>query len=588
MLKTLLYLIIFASLSFNCVASEASSDNHKGLLIFLDDSEFFETTRVKALYADLISAIGQKAGPILVSGNLLATISSRYTANLKTETDWAGKHLRAMIYQRPTSYDQHDLLLKASEFNPEEWIIKNINDYIYLLIPTSYVTNSGFKLTDFNVSISSPNATSLELATGLKVNHMRSVALESIVHKMTNKDYFQEALFNAATNSSKIFCLNVDYAKQTVIKKPIWAIYIIGHGSIGSLITNLSIESFKKFLDFLTKKIITSLLVYVSCYAAGLNEQMIYSDAESAVQKTYPYAIITKALTDAPTNVSRSSAERVITTDFLDNKVTFRHTYTNFIDFFDAIKNSPYDYKNIALKLFHSLVPTGRLSNTSQIKLPGVEWFSTVASNKQIFSIGNNLAKLRTAPLKISKFTQSNPKVILLYSSHVPFELILDSTELEAIISMIPGNAIHHIEKIKSNKNLMEILNLFSNIADLGVSKKFIIHEIEIINSFDKPSQIAKNIIVYNDASQWKTMLFLNGEIYSYHKNSPYPYTQASSGELSIYGRVLREGQKTKNEFIISELQNINLVDFFKRKSQQNDLLIEELFQLQNELRLLD
>lgn len=596
-MKSLLYgfFILFFLLQKITITCDATPNPNRAMLIFLDDTEFMNPNILQAIFIDLASALSQKAGPILVSRNLLAIIASRYLANHTNskKIDWQAKHTRATIYRRPESYDMHDILLEASRFNPSDWIFKKINDCLYMLLPTTYIQENSININDLNQFVQTNEPTALELTLGLKINHMQTVELNSISHSGCYNDYFLEALYSEKKNNSSIFCLNSDYISQRSITKPIWSLYIVGHGNINSLITNLSLASFKIFLNFLATKITTSLLVYVSCYAAGSNAEKIYSDSESAIQKTYPYAIITKALTDAPTNMSVSAHKRILTTDFIDGKIIFRHPYTNYLDFLSLIKHGVTNYKKIASSLFQDLSPSGRLSNTAQIKLPGIEWFSVLADNKNIFSIGSNLAKTRTKPMNITTFSKGDPKAILLYTPYIPFEIKLDSNSLEAIISMIPGSATHYIEKISSSqKNLMEILNTFASITMLGVTKKFIIHEIEIANTMNGIPQITKNIVIYNDpsikdSSTWKTFLFLGSTIYSYQNNRIPQYQETNAQEKVIYGKMLREAQLPKQQFSPSEMQLFDIAEAYQKKQSIINKLLKNLFALENNLQTL-
>ena len=94
------------------------------------------------------------------------------------------------------------------------------------------------------------------------------------------------------------------------------------------------------------------------------------------------------------------------------------------------------------------------LSHLPQIKFPGLPWFSVI-DNDKVVNIGSILAKTRTKPLDIATFfakkdKKADPLGILLYAETIPFELIINTIEMPAIISMIPGDAIHHIKKISS------------------------------------------------------------------------------------------------------------------------------------------
>ncbi len=96
---------------------------------------------------------------------------------------------------------------------------------------------------------------------------------------------------------------------------------------------------------------------------------------------------------------------------------------------------------------------------TPQIKLPGLDWFSVINADKNIVQIGSILASKRgNRPLDIVKFFRNEPRILLLYAPNIPFELIINSKNLQSIVSMLPGNALHMIEKVTSKSSPRVVL----------------------------------------------------------------------------------------------------------------------------------
>lgn len=259
----------------------------------------------------------------------------------------------------------------------------------------------------------------------------------------------------------------------------------------------MTFADFRKLLDFLATKITTRLLFYNSCYAAGLNAQEIYKSSESAIQQTYPFAIITQALTDASV-----SKEPIYAFD------TQLIVAENFTAFLKKIR-SPHsiDYENVTQDIGSPHLPASKsytfsFGSLAQIKLPGLEWFSVLESHKNIVSIGSILSKTRapSKPLDVVKFFKTDPRGILLYGASLSFDLIIDSKNLEAIISMIPGPATHAIKKIIApKKSIEQVLSWFTRIEDLKVKKIFFIENInnEVMNVLICNEYDGKNSLRY-------------------------------------------------------------------------------------------
>ena len=81
---------------------------------------------------------------------------------------------------------------------------------------------------------------------------------------------------------------------------PQWLIYCSGHGGLKETICALTLDDFKKFLDFLDIKIITKLFAYSSCYAHGTNANLIFNDFKTGMYKTFSYPIAASGFNDLP------------------------------------------------------------------------------------------------------------------------------------------------------------------------------------------------------------------------------------------------------------------------------------------------
>jgi hypothetical protein len=497
------------------------------LLIFLDDSEGDENPVDKfgIMSSDLLSAIAQDAGPIIVSSSLIANISQKGIPSegdpdnlLKRFNTITEKHDEQRTDQE--RLERKAIILSVSAFTPEvaqNWIIKEIDPFLYLLLPKSYLRKK--KITDEQATaVSEKTITDTEVALGLKVNHMKTVTINSVKKHETSPefaDYFIHKL-------NAIFLINREYTAQNNKKMiPTWAIYINGHGLIRHSLAQLSIEQFKDFLTFLATKITTRLLVYSSCYAAGVNAQLIYKENQRNIDVTYPFAIISQALTDAPTAGLFLSMEVVQAR----LKVKPEIKYDTFLDL--VTTSQTFDYRKFIEPLNNADFKTFGFSSFPQIRLAGLPWFSAL-DNEKVLAIGSILAKTRTTALDVGTFTKkgAKPLAILLYTQDVPFELIINTKAPEtnappAIISMVTGNVVHHLKKISSKQNTIEaILNSFLTIEGLATHKVFVIDEITapfteaMKKAFGAQAGTISNVIIDLKKEDINIMYQYNGKVY--------------------------------------------------------------------------
>lgn len=456
-----------------------------GLLIFLDDSERDNgAIEFSMLSSDLLSALVlEEAGPVVASASLIVNIhgaekptESNPEKLLQTLNESRVKDSEKMTEQERK--EEKKIILSNVSFDAnaaEKWIIKEINTSLYLLLPKKYLQSKNISDNALEASEAQNHVSATEQALGFKVNHMKTVKVTDIkaaLPEPQDADYFIKAL-------PKIFVTNSEYPKQSKNSIPAWAIYLNGHGSINDSLAHLTLEQFRTFLTFLENKIRTKLLLYESCYAAGVNTEIIYKDFEKDIYKTYPFAIITHALTDAPT-------KGVFIKFYIEHgklKPKINGGYSHFLNM--ATSSDVINYRELVAPLLHDFKNEYGLdlSHLPQIKFPGLPWFSVIDSDK-VINIGSVLAKTRTQPLDIATFfamrgKRADPLGILLYAENIPFELIINTAEAPAIISMIPGGALHHINKISSASHTVDkMLNSFLTTWELAPRKIFIINEL--------------------------------------------------------------------------------------------------------------
>lgn len=525
------------------VAEQVIEKTH-GMLIMLDEKEtWWYGKEINGIRGDFAAAVWQEAGPILVSASILADfckapLPQKNAADLLVRLEeirgvlLSDKVLNAEESFKLTREGMH-ITLSPVAFNTEtahKWVIKKVNRLLYLLLPVTFLDERKIKREDVEEYRSELSLTEVEKILGLKVNHMRTVSpavIKKPYHAPEFADYFVDSL-------SDVFITKNEYYKsgyRALI--PSWALFITGHGLIRYAVAHLSIEQFKKFLLFLDEKINTRLLYYSTCYAAGSTAELLYKDAENAVGKSYPFPIITQALTDAPTYGQPAEIYAQ------DNSLKLRSGF-KFADFLGkATIQGPLDFRGL-VSCITPPVDSAFLSGcVPQIKFPGVAWFSAIDQEK-VVSIGSVLAKTHNGPLDIATFfrkkgVNASPLAVLLYARDIPFELIINTDPLNdptvkspVFVSMVPGTVLHRIKKMSSE--LHSINSILAGFVALNMAnrKTFFIDEVSAptnlayITGSNKPGAwideeirtISQVMVVSDNGKDTNVYFTYEGEVY--------------------------------------------------------------------------
>ncbi len=505
----------------------------RGLLIFLDDSE----QELRAISSDLISAIAEEAGPIIASASLIVNIRGEKIEpylrgrelladtymNLEHAVQLAEKKYSAqptieLLRQLTNAQDERQsfsrkIIVSLGAFAPRahNWVIKEIDPSLYLLLPKSYLRAIGADIEQVKIYVPEYAITSVEEKLGLKVNHLPTKEILAIKKPVAQQfaSYFIEQL-------PRIFVTSGEYQIARKAQIPSWSIYLTGHGSAENTIADLKLSQFQDFLNFMEVMIRTRIFVYNSCYAAGVNTELVYTQAEKGVAKTYSFPIITQALIDAPTSVPLAGF-------FIEGNRIELTPHLHYRTFLERItRPGILKYTDVMAPL--QGVGFGKIQdikNVPQIRLPGLPWFSVLDSGNKTIAIGSVLAKTRTAPLNISSFfkkksQRAEPLGILLYTQEIPFELVINTRNMPAMVSMIPGDAWHHIKKISSTtQNASSILNSF-NLDMEGPDKIFVIDAIKAApiknpqGAFDELT----NVVIDINRKEFRTYFVYQGKIY--------------------------------------------------------------------------
>src|SRR5579863_779563 len=263
------------------------------MLIFLDDSEKMED-KLGAIGGDLVIALYQQAGPIIVSTSLLYALRELREKDTRSYEIILNEAVESIQGTMPYLFKNQLIALSKICFQQDQWIMKKINNSLNLLIPKSYLEPFGIATDKVQHHSETVDVTEVELELGLRVNHMEFITIERL--DKPNDESFADYFINSL---DIIFCNKFEY-KDKKITIPEWCIYINGHGLINHSIAHLSLDGFKKFLQFLDSKIVTKLLVVLSCYALGVNANKIYGEMRLGTQQYYSFPIIAQGINDAP------------------------------------------------------------------------------------------------------------------------------------------------------------------------------------------------------------------------------------------------------------------------------------------------
>lgn len=573
----------------------------RGLLIFLDDSE----NSLGAVSGDLMSAIIEEAGPIVASASLIAnirgdkiepylkdkTILADAYANLAQAVQQAEKKYTAQptieLLNKLTKAQQeldalvHKSILSLGAFDAQQaknWVIKEIDRSLYLLLPKSYLNYLGVDIELVKIFAPESPITLTEERLGFKVNHLPTKDLSAIKKPLPEPryaSYFIDQL-------PRIFVTSGEYPVAHKNLIPSWGMYVVGHGSAENTIADLKLTQFQDLLNFMEIMIRTRIFVYNSCYAAGVNTELIYTNAEKGITKTYSFPIITQALTDAPT--SGSSPSLLISTDRRTGEVHLNIApRLQYHTFFERITHSgvlKYD-QVIAPLMSKAGGKMQEIKNVPQVRLPGLPWFSVLDTDNKTISIGSVLSKTRTEPLNVLLFFKkkgqwAQPLGILLYTQEIPFELIINTTNMPAMVSMIPGDAVHHLKKISSmTQNASAILNSF-NLDMEGPEKIFIIDAIQAapIKSPQGSFDSLTNVVIDMNRKEFRTYFTYQGKVYRK------PGMAASANDEKNYRALLQQyGRRRMAPKEQAERKAI------ERKTVQETLTPQALARLQEVLK---
>lgn len=334
----------------------------------------------------------------------------------------------------------------SSYFNKKDWLFYDVpSSQFFLLVPKKYLETN-------------PNH-------GLRLNELPNLTNLLPEPKEDFSKFLQEATpyFAKGFEPFKV----ADLSKIFVDKKdnktlPIFDIWILGHGQMGTTIVDLSIEQVNEVLRFFDLHINAGVILLQSCYVGGINSNLLQFK-ETGVAITHNYILVVDGITDSLTytyfNINK------IINDFFNNAANLK-------DKGDSLSRLLKD-----LNIFHenSGSPHGA-ENIPQVWLPNGLGFQTFNIDERILVIGNVLAKIHEE--NRSPIIIKNKEAVLLYPIviNAPVHVGLSPTQkTENLINLwqsLPTINDLRFNKIALDEKLIKIFPSLNNVSPQSLTER--------------------------------------------------------------------------------------------------------------------
>lgn len=397
-------------------------------------------------------------------------------------------------------------------FDPQDWNIYKNGKGFYLFIPKKYSTQH--TLLGFNVD-----------------------GLEEVYYPEDSASIYFNSLDNEFTpNVLHDFFLTHNNLSDMPYA---WNILFAGHGGWNyqevnqegaitfygqPIISDLTVQEFKAFLDFFHSSVKTHLFHYSSCYGGGNHIPLIFNEG-----KFYNFAIICDALTDAASYCKwitflPSSEKRFLTVNDLTYDVTrdcwqlpLAPAY-HWEDFFNDIATIDFSVGSIErLQEMMSSITYPIIANIPLLCLPESHHFFPL--------YGSDVIKIdeRLVALSVEKDLKlQGVKTILLETSSIPTTVVLDHVNQFRMISIKPGNALHYIKKLQAPVHI-DLPSAFWQAQYQLYDKTFILEECTFPHSIDSlifkevfaedNQLVLKNVLISQQMSHHMRLFFTVNDI---------------------------------------------------------------------------
>jgi|GEM_PF-2277554 len=290
-----------------------------------------------------------------------------------------------------------------------------------------------------------------------------------------------------------------------------------------STVAGMNMSDFRNFIQFLNNRIITSILVYISCSAGGQNFVDPYKEITSDNILDLKFTVVTSSTTEAV--VTLHSTVQTSST----GEVTKSGDFGSYKAFFNAM-HTPQDSleKIVSLLIQIPHKTSGDITNFSllpSIRTPHSSWVTVPTDNKNMFLLTKTKALAQgTTPLVIK-----DKQVVLIAPQEILFDLSMPSDKFPAIISQHAGISYHYFNKITTQASFITVAKGFLPV-EMKSSKLFYIKELicasgtytDVMFFINTPLQTAESIIISQQESyidfKIQPVSLSNGIIYTQNK----------------------------------------------------------------------
>jgi len=355
--------------------------------------------------------------------------------------------------QSTQQYELFKHAVSLNNFNPGAWRWLEVNDALYLLLPSATVPMTSVRRKEI--------LTSIEIACGLRIDHLKKVSYaqlkrdfcprETLTSHGDTIDFLQQNLssmpsydFVDSLIKSRVIIPNIDYVKYgKVYKIPQWILYVSGHGGLNTSIASISISKFQELIRFLNHGILTRLLVLSSCYGAGTNTRLLFRrfEQDDVHDTTVAFPILIDGFSDA-TTCSDVPLFRFAT---IDNSRAIVPVSLQKLE--DLPKILTHTEENISYGMIHAAFA---FKNT-MLMLQNQEHNFSIRPHA--LEIGNVMTERRKKALVVSQYFRSRIKgqqeckpTIFLNSPYIPFMLQFPAVETFPTVYLVSNMLLNGID----------------------------------------------------------------------------------------------------------------------------------------------
>ena len=224
-------------------------------------------------------------------------------------------------------------------------------------------------------------------------------------------------------------------------KSPIWDFIVAGHGVMGEVIADLSPQNMQRLLEFFNNKITTGLVYLMSCYAGGINLELLHFKKDinnDPFLMQLNYVLTIGSVGDVPSTTGSVMAIKSI--DSLFNKAAqLRDKGKSLNELLQVISKITV---NLGLRTLHGTV------NIPQVWLPGGLGTQTFNVDNRIKVLGEVLTRVYEDENRLLEL--SDKLAVLLYADFHTFPIRVLPTDYNPALRPEQYVDINHTEDLRA------------------------------------------------------------------------------------------------------------------------------------------